>query len=308
MLPLSRFLRRAAAALAFVATAAPVAAQEVGYDQLAPILQARCVMCHTGAAAPLGLQLDSLAGLLKGSSKGPVAKAGDVAGSELIRRLKGTSQPRMPMTGPPWLSDAEVALFERWIAGGLKPGAAAAATAAAPAPRPRPGPNDTVTYADVAPILAQRCAKCHTRQGGLMGPPPEGVVLTSYEDTLDSGDRARVVPGVPAASELLRRIRGQAQPRMPFDGPPWLEPADVALIERWIAQGARSAAGQLAAVPVGARVRLHGTLQANGRLDDLPLDVAGARIDKSPRPGDYVEVRGNLRSDGSVAVERLRRR
>jgi mono/diheme cytochrome c family protein len=292
------------------AAAAPARAQEVGYDQLAPILQARCVMCHSGPAAPLGLQLDSLAGLLKGSSKGPVARAGEPAGSELIKRLKGSSQPRMPMTGPPYLSDAEVALFERWIAGGMKPGAASAtATAAsAPATRPRPGPNDTVTYADVAPVFAQRCAKCHTRQGGIMGPPPEGVVLTSYEDTLSSADRARVVSGHPGASELVRRVRGQSRPRMPFDGPPYLDEADIVLIERWVAQGARNAAGQPAPLPVGARVRLQGTLQADGRLDGQPLDLGGARIRKGPRPGDFVEVRGNLRADGTIDVERLRTR
>jgi hypothetical protein len=56
-------------------------------------------MCHSGQDAALGLRLDSLDNLNKGSRKGPVAKAGDPAGSELIRRIKGVSQPRMPMTG-----------------------------------------------------------------------------------------------------------------------------------------------------------------------------------------------------------------
>jgi hypothetical protein len=32
---------------------------------------------------------------------------------ELIRRLKGLSQPRMPVTGPPFLSDAAIARFEQ---------------------------------------------------------------------------------------------------------------------------------------------------------------------------------------------------
>ena len=47
--------------------------------------------------------------------------AGDPAGSELIKRLKGTSLPRMPMNGPPYLADKDVALFERWIREGLPP-------------------------------------------------------------------------------------------------------------------------------------------------------------------------------------------
>ena len=61
--------------------------------ELAPILAQRCVMCHAGEAAPNGLRLDSYESLVKGSAKGAVAKAGDAAGSELIRRLKGQSQP-----------------------------------------------------------------------------------------------------------------------------------------------------------------------------------------------------------------------
>ncbi|HSG76152.1 MAG TPA: c-type cytochrome domain-containing protein, partial [Burkholderiales bacterium] len=68
---------------------------------MARILAERCAMCHQGEAAPLGLRLESIDSLLKGGSKGPVVKPGDPAGSELVRRLRGTSQPRMPLTGPP---------------------------------------------------------------------------------------------------------------------------------------------------------------------------------------------------------------
>lgn len=280
-------------------------AQPVTYAEIAPILQARCVLCHSGASAPLGLRLDSLAGLRAGSQRGPVALAGKPQDSELLLRLSGARQPRMPMTGPPWLGEAEIALFERWIADGLQPGAEPPATVPAPSAQSGDGP---VSWAQVAPILARRCAKCHAPQG-LMGPPPEGLRLTSHAETLASGERARVVPGAPEASELLRRIRGQARPRMPYDGPPWLEEAEIALIAAWIEQGARDAQGQLAPSPSGARLRLHGSLGANWTLDGLPLRIAPAtRIDKSPRPGDYVQVRGHWSADGAVDVERLRRR
>lgn len=173
---------------------------------------------------------------------------------------------------------------------------------------PSYGQAQPVTYAEIAPILASRCAKCHAPQG-LMGPPPEGLILTSYAETLASAERARVVPGAAEASELLRRIRGQARPRMPYDGPPWLDEAEIALIAAWIDQGARDAQGRPAASPNGARLRLHGTLGANWTLDGLPLRVtSGTRIDKNPRPGDYVQVRGHWSADGTVEVERLRRR
>jgi hypothetical protein len=45
------------------------------------------------------------------------------------------------------------------------------------------------------------------------------------------------------------------------------------------------------------------------RLDGLDLGVdGGTRIDKGPRPGEYVQVRGRLGSRGEVLAERIRRR
>lgn len=276
------------------------------YAELAPLLAERCTPCHQGTTAPLGLRLDTYEHLLQGSQRGPVVRRGEPAASELIRRLRGDSLPRMPMTGPPFLTEPQIASFEGWIAAGMPRGAPG--PAAAPASPPLPGPGETVDYRHVAPIFATRCAKCHADQG-LMGVAPEGYRLTSHAATLASEDRARVVPGNPQASELLRRIRGDALPRMPFDGPPYLGEREIALIERWIADGARDSAGVAARLPVGAGVRLHGRLGQQGQLDGLSLTIdRRTRIDKSPRSGDYVEVRGQLDATGNVVVHRLRRR
>jgi mono/diheme cytochrome c family protein len=281
------------------------AAAQVTYTDLAPILQAQCVMCHSGASAAAGLKLDTLEGLLAGSARGPIVRAGAGESSELVRRLRGTRQPRMPMTGPPFLTDAQIAQFVAWIDAGMPAGSAAAAfVESAPV---RPAPGKPVTYAHVAPIFARRCASCHAEQGR-MGPAPEGYLLNSYAATIAAADRARVVPGRPEASELLRRVRGQARPRMPFDGPPYLDEADIALIERWIADGARDAQGRAAPIPVGAAVRLHGTLTGPAQLDALPLrGVAGARVDRA-RIGAYVEVRGRVTGEGEIEVQRVRGR
>ena len=160
----------------------------------------------------------------------------------------------------------------------------------------------------MAPIFATRCAKCHTDRG-LLGPAPEGYRLTSYAETLSATDYLRIVPGNPEASELVRRIRGQARPRMPFDGLPFLSADELRAIEGWIAQGAAGAGGKPAGVPANARLRLHGTLGQGWQLDGLPLpSAAAARLDNAPRPGDYVEVRGSVQADGNILVERIRRR
>lgn len=296
--------RLAATALPLLAAASAWAAP--GYAEVAAIFDRRCVVCHQGENAPNGLRLDSHAAVLAGSRRGAVVVAGSAAGSELVKRIRGERLPRMPLAGPPFLDATEVATIEAWIDAGAAPGAAPAAAAPPPAvPGATEGPVD---YRQVEPILLARCVKCHVESGGRMGPPPEGYVLRTYAQTLAAGERVRVVPGNPAASELLRRVRGLAQPRMPFDGPPWLGDADIRLLERWIADGARDRDGRPAPVPVGAAVRLRGTLTAPGEVDGMPFSAAGARIDRAPRVGGAVELRGVVEADGSVRALRLRAR
>lgn len=332
---------------------------KVHYEDLVPIFSDRCIMCHSGQFAPLGLQLDSLENLLKGSQNGAIVQVNNTENSEIIRRLKGISQPRMPLTGPPYLSDEEINLFETWITTGLtediasiaakegKPSEvkqvaetsvieAASTTADQETNFEQPNTSqeesvhanavlpDTsstinnasaietesskVTYSDVEPIFMQRCVKCHSNNG-LMGNAPEGYLLDSYENILDSTDRLRVVAGYPMTSELFRRISGISVPRMPFDGPPYLNENEIALIEQWIAQGAKNKDGIQKTPPIGAKLRLQGTLNAEQELDGTPLKISSStRIDKNPRIGNYVEVRGVLNIGGVVDVERLRKK
>jgi len=298
----------AALCLATILSARSLPAASATYGELRPLLAQHCLACHSGESAPLGLRLDSYDGILKGSGNGAVVKSGNAADSELIRRIKGSSQPRMPMTGPPFLSDSEIMLFERWVESGLKRGESDTAAIHSQLAAQRPAPGEAVTFQHVAPILAARCAKCHT-ENGLMGPAPEGYRLTSYPSVLAIADRVRVVPGRVEASELVRRIRGQARPRMPLDGPPYLSSEEIRLIEDWVRQGARNAEAQAAHIPAGSAVRLHGRLDSGWQLDGLALTVdARTRLDKMPGPGDEVQVRGRLDEAGNVRAERIRRR
>jgi len=108
-------------------------------------------------------------------------------------------------------------------------------------------------------------------------------------------------PRRPVPVRVLRRVKGHARPRMPLDGPPYLSEADIQLIESWIVQGARDASGTPAGIPTGARVRLHGVLGADGKLDDLDLgSLAATRKDKLPRPGEYARLEGWLDDQGEV--------
>lgn len=88
------------------------------WSDVAALFEKRCVMCHSGVHAASDLKLDSYTGALSGSRSGPVLIAGNVSASELIRRIRGESQPRMPFLSYPLAAD-EMALLERWIEAGL---------------------------------------------------------------------------------------------------------------------------------------------------------------------------------------------
>ncbi len=90
---------------------------------------------------------------------------------------------------------------------------------------------------DIRPILTKHCTGCH---GGVK---EAGEISFIYrEKALAPGKSGKIpiVPAKPAESEMLRRLRStdpdEVMPQ-PKHGPP-LPEAEVALIERWISQGA----------------------------------------------------------------------
>jgi hypothetical protein len=98
-----------------------------------------------------------------------------------------------------------------------------AATATGPPSEPAP----------VQAIFAARCVRCH-------GPAEQkhGLRLDSHGALLAGGVGGPVIaPGHSAQSELVRRILGQARPRMPYREPP-LPAAEIATIRAWIDAGA----------------------------------------------------------------------
>jgi hypothetical protein len=109
-------------ALIVLAFASLLGAQEgqsrITYANVEPVLRQHCVACHSGATPADNVRLDSYAHIMAGQRKRAVVVPGDPGGSELVRRVRGVSKPRMPANGPPWLSDPETTLVERWIEAG----------------------------------------------------------------------------------------------------------------------------------------------------------------------------------------------
>jgi hypothetical protein len=75
-------------------------------------------MCHSELGAARGLRLDTYDLARAGGINGPVLIPADASNSELIRRLRGESLPRMPFLGRP-LSPEQIDLIVRWVDAGL---------------------------------------------------------------------------------------------------------------------------------------------------------------------------------------------
>ncbi len=107
------------------------------------------------------------------------------------------------------------------------------------------------TEQKVAQLLADRCLACHgpTKQEG-------GYRVDSFERLRKSGDSGAraVVPGASSQSELYNRLVSKDDElRMPA-GAAALPPGDIALIESWIADGAKVNA-ELETKPINTWVR-----------------------------------------------------
>lgn len=94
--------------------------------------------------------------------------------------------------------------------------------------------------AEIAPLLHRRCATCHNEENA-----KGRYRLDSFARLAKAGesDLAPLVPGKARESELyLRLVESDAHDRMPQKADA-LPPAEIALIERWIAEGAANDGG-----------------------------------------------------------------
>src|SRR5207302_3231770 len=89
-----------------------------------------------------------------------------------------------------------------------------------------------------------KCWSCHSqekRSGGLS--------LATLADVLAGGrSGAAIQPGSAATSLLVRRVNGDAAPRMPI-GAPALPAGEVEILRAWIDEGARATPTSKAAKP-----------------------------------------------------------
>jgi len=89
-------------------------------DVVYPILEAKCLSCHSPSKAKGGLVLSDTTLMLQGGDSGPLLVSGSVDESLLVQRLllDANHEHHMPPKGKPQLTDEELALIEAWVASG----------------------------------------------------------------------------------------------------------------------------------------------------------------------------------------------
>lgn len=113
----------AAAAVAMAANA--FAEEPISYkEDVAPIVQIRCLECHQPGGdgfVKSGLDLSSYAGLMKGTKFGPVVVPGDALTSNFLVVVDGRASQaiRMPHDRKK-LTKCEIDILRRWISTGAK--------------------------------------------------------------------------------------------------------------------------------------------------------------------------------------------
>ncbi|MBM82257.1 MAG: hypothetical protein CMJ78_16955 [Planctomycetaceae bacterium] len=83
-----------------------------------PIVKRHCWGCHSGAGPKGGLNMDTVADMLKGGDSGPLFAPGKADDSLLVEMIIG-DEPEMPQQKPP-LSAAKINILRGWVHAGAK--------------------------------------------------------------------------------------------------------------------------------------------------------------------------------------------
>jgi mono/diheme cytochrome c family protein len=212
--------------------------------QVAPTLVAKCSRCHIDDAKGK-FSMATFAALRKGSEAGVVFFPRKSQGSRIVEVIETGDMPR---AGGKVTKD-ELAVLAKWIDEGamfdgpnlnapLKQLVGNVVPAAKEQPKleiVQATGQETSSYArDVASIIAAKCLNCHGTQQ-----PRANFSMADFARFLSGGTSGPpIVPGKPAESLLIRKLRGQAGDRMPLRQPPLADDV-IAGIEKWIAEGAK---------------------------------------------------------------------
>lgn len=192
-------------------------------EDVAPLVDSKCLGCHGATNPRAGLRLDTLAGWRRGGQSGPLLAPGNAGRSLIIARLMAPAgQGQMPQQGEPF-SREEIETIGNWINQGADvEGANPNATLGdlifehekktMSIEIPKPKGNETVSFTrDMAPWMANLCLNCHNSRN-----KSGGLSVETFYDLMKGGDTGLVIlPGDMENSRFFRLVGGLELPRMP---------------------------------------------------------------------------------------------
>lgn len=198
-------------------------------QQILPILETQCLMCHRGESKKGSLDMASREALLRGGDHGPAVRPGNAKESLLYKLVAHEQEPAMPYRMEK-LSAETVALFAQWINAGApfdKPIAPSSVSGGS-------SQEATAQFVQkVKPLLETQCLNCH---GGKF--KQAGLSILTQETLLRGSDNGPVVvAGQAEASLLVKKIRHEHEPGMPYKAAK-LSDSEIASVVAWINAGA----------------------------------------------------------------------
>lgn len=157
-----------------------------------PVLQERCIVCHSEPIKAGGLLLGNYQQLMAGGGKGKVVVPGKADDSRLIRMLDGRDKPQMPQGGP-YLDKAAIELIRAWIDAGAN----------APAAGEAARPTTPVAVPDVKPLVL-----VHSQVGALAFSPDGRVVAVGRYKTVEliDAESHRVIARLEGHADVVRSL------------------------------------------------------------------------------------------------------
>ncbi|MFY9252462.1 MAG: c-type cytochrome domain-containing protein [Fuerstiella sp.] len=213
--------------------------------EVAPIIKGKCLGCHGEQRSSANLRLDTYAYMGRGSQSGALLLPRNPQRSLIMARLTVDGAARMPKGGEK-LSDDEIGIIGRWIAGGAAFDGADVTSMIGDSlaeKKPEKPPvkvvmadgTETVSFKDhVAPWMVNVCLGCHSGNN-----PRGGFNITTFEQLLAGGDTGNtVVPGDPNGSYIVDLVLRQDPIKMPAGNQTQIKRSEAQALEKWIKEGA----------------------------------------------------------------------
>ncbi|ADB19047.1 hypothetical protein Psta_4401 [Pirellula staleyi DSM 6068] len=264
--------------------------------EVAPILVQHCGGCHVRGSRGM-FSMASYDVLMKGPAAGKVVFPGNIDGSDLVVKIQDKE---MPPSGA-GIPEPQLATLKKWITEGAKfdgPDPAAnltALTAGTPAAAPpmvmvaEATGKETISFAkDIAPVLVASCTGCHGTNR-----PRENFSVFTFESLLKGGDLGTaILPGKPADSLLIKKLKGTADGmRMPQGMAPLADEV-IAKFEKWIEEGAKFDGGNAkqSVIEIAALAKANSSTHEQLSLDRANLALSNWKLVLPDMPADKVET------------------